>query len=128
MFTSGHLHKLEFSMEPCQSTKVRARVLASMSTTTFYVVSVVLAKATGDIQSGQCSCIAGLGAVCKHICCVLYGLMNITTHEIKEVPQEVSCTELERKWYNPRNPKTVSRQFGSLDFSKDTSERLSCAP
>lgn len=103
-------------------------MLASMATTTFYNVCVTLAKDTGDVQGGQCSCVAGQGAVCKHICCVLYGLMAITAHDLKQVPQEVSCTEAERKWYNPRDPKAVTRKFEMLDFTKDTSERISSAP
>ncbi|CAN7988068.1 unnamed protein product, partial [Ixodes hexagonus] len=128
LFTSGHLHKVEFFDKPCDSTKVRARVLASMATTTFYTVYVALAKDTGDIEGGECSCVAGKGGVCKHVCCVLYGLMTIVTQELKQVPAEVSCTEAERKWYAPRDPKAVSRKFEKLEFTKDTSERISSAP
>lgn len=79
--------------------QVRARVLASMATSTFYIVYVALAKDTGDIEGGECICVAGKGGICKHVCCVLYGLMTIVTQELKQVPAEVTCTEAEMKWY-----------------------------
>ncbi|XP_077520322.1 uncharacterized protein LOC144130216 [Amblyomma americanum] len=128
LFTSGHLQKLVFSTEDTAETVVKAQVLASMATRTAYNVGVKLLNCDGEVISGNCSCIAGKGGVCKHVCCVLYGLMHIAQHDLTNVPDAVACTEGERQWYNPRDPKKVTEQFQHIVFSKDTTERLSDAP
>ncbi|XP_049523075.1 uncharacterized protein LOC119453409 [Dermacentor silvarum] len=128
LFTSGHLQKLVFSTEDTAETIVKAQVLPSMTTRTAYSVGVKLLKCDGEVVSGNCSCVAGKGGVCKHVCCVLYGLMHIAQHDLTEVPDAVACTEGERQWYNPRDPKKVAEQFEQIVFSKDTTERISEAP
>ncbi|CAN8023051.1 unnamed protein product [Ixodes persulcatus] len=128
LFTSGHLQNLEFATRDSEETFVRAQVLASMSTRTLYKVSAQLTKCDGEITTGQCSCVAGKGCVCKHLCCVFYGLSYIAQHDLGTVPKKVACTETERRWYNPRDPKKVSEQFDGMVFSKDTCQRISNAP
>lgn len=128
LFTSGHLQKLVFSTEDTAETVVKAQVLASMATRTVYSVGVKLLKCDGELVSGSCSCVAGKGGVCKHVCCVLYGLMHIAQHDLTEVPNAIACTEGERQWYNPRDPKKVTEQFQQIVFSKDTTEKISDAP
>lgn len=54
--------------------------------------------------------------------------MNIAQHDLKSVPDSLSCTETERQWYNPRDPKKVTECFDDVIFSKDTCQRISCAP
>ncbi|CAN7942882.1 unnamed protein product [Ixodes hexagonus] len=127
LFTSGHLQKLEFSTRESAETVVRAQVLASMSTRTLYKVSAELSKCDGEISTGQCSCVAGKGSACKHLCCVFYGLMYIAQHDLSTVPGAVACTETERQWYKPRDPKKVSKHFDSMVFCKDTCQRISNA-
>ncbi|XP_040358542.1 uncharacterized protein LOC121047403 [Ixodes scapularis] len=128
LFSSGHLQKLEFSTREAEDTIVRAQVLASMSIRTSYKVNAALAKCDGEIITGHCSCVAGKGSVCKHLCCVFYGLMYIAQHDLSVVPGVVACTETERQWYKPRDPRKVSEQFGTVVFCKDTCERMSSAP
>ncbi|XP_049271723.1 uncharacterized protein LOC119394373 [Rhipicephalus sanguineus] len=128
LFTSGHLQKLQFLEGSGAETVVRAEVLASMTTRTLYKASIKLYKCDGEVVSGSCTCVAGKGAVCKHICCVLYGLMYIAQHDLASVPDSLSCTETERQWYHPRDPRKVTEDFENVVFSKDTCDRISCAP
>ncbi|XP_064483129.1 uncharacterized protein LOC135395981 [Ornithodoros turicata] len=129
LFTSGHVQELKFFEDDCSpDTLVRADILASMQTSVTYRVRTVIDKATGNICWGACKCSAGGLGVCKHVCCCLYALVYVTTHELKAFPQRKSCTEGPRQWYTPRDPKVVSRTIDALDFVKDTTERLSCAP
>ncbi|XP_049525174.1 uncharacterized protein LOC125946376 [Dermacentor silvarum] len=128
LFTSGHLQKLEFLKIESSETVVRADVLASMTTRTIYKVSAWLLRSDGEIVSGTCACVAGKGSACKHLCCVFYGLMYIAQHDLATVPTLLACTETERQWYKPRDPRNVPHSFEDLVFSKDTWERLSSAP
>ncbi|XP_064475596.1 uncharacterized protein LOC135389484 [Ornithodoros turicata] len=129
LFTSGHLKEMQFFEDHSSpNTLVRAEVYASMQTSAVYTVRLAIDKASGNICSGSCKCKAGTIGVCKHVCCCLYALAHITTHELKSVPEAKSCTEGSREWYTPRNPKVVSQSIGALDFVKDTTERLSSVP
>ncbi|CAN7942868.1 unnamed protein product [Ixodes hexagonus] len=95
-----------------------------MSTRTLYKVSAELSKCDGEISTGQCSCVAGKGSACKHLCCVSCDLMYIAQHDLSTVPGAVACTETERQWYKPRDPKKVSKHFDSVVFCKDTCQRI----
>lgn len=128
LFTSGHLQKLEFLKIESSETVVRADVLASMTTRTIYKVSARLLRSDGEIVSGTCTCVAGKGSACKHLCCVFYGLMYIAQHDLATVPTLLACTETERQWYKLRDPRNVPHSFEDFVFSKDTWERLSSAP
>lgn len=129
LFTSGHIKTLKFLDDHFSTdTIIQAEVHASMKTSSLYKVSATTSKATGEVISGNCECKSGCGGVCKHVCCCLYALAHITTHELKHVPPSKSCTDGSRQWYNPRDPKHVSQNISDLEFVKDTNERLSCAP
>ncbi|KAH7974508.1 hypothetical protein HPB49_016352 [Dermacentor silvarum] len=54
--------------------------------------------------------------------------MYIAQHDLASVPDSLSCTETERQWYHPRDPRKVTEDFENVVFSKDTCDRISCAP
>lgn len=71
---------------------VRARCFAEMKKSVAYNVDVILCQ-RGVVLEAQCECGAGLGpnAHCKHVMCILYGLMEFS--KVGSLMVHETCTE-----------------------------------
>jgi len=71
---------------------VRARCFAEMKKSITYNVDVIVCQ-RGGVLEAQCECGAGLGpdAHCKHVICILYGLIQFT--KVGDLMVQETCTE-----------------------------------
>ena len=87
-----------------QATKIlfliNARVSASMKSIS-YSVYVHLNQVNGDVEYSKCSCKAGQGGCCKHVAALLYTILDFVNLNLRQIPQNATCTQLPQAWSVP---------------------------
>lgn len=68
---------------------------------------VVDMKSKVDIL-GKCTCVAGLAGFCNHVIGLLFFLAHCKQMNLKELPDELTCTSMQQRWSVPRNNKIAS--------------------
>ena len=56
---------------------------------------------TGQVLSGECKCVAGLGESCSHIAALLFGIEGAIKLKRKELPDDIACTDRTMAWHQP---------------------------
>ena len=84
----------------CKLFLVKAKVHASMKNIQ-YTVYVHLDQISGEVKEAKCNCKAGQGGCCKHAAALLYTLLDFTNMDLKEIPADMTCTQVAQKWHVP---------------------------
>ena len=107
-----------------QATKIlfliKARVSASMKSIS-YSVYVHLNQVNGDVEYSKCSCKAGQGGCCKHVAALLYTILDFVNLNLRQIPQNATCTQLPQAWSVPSgSSKSLEKavKFEELLFEK----------
>ena len=53
-----------------------------------------LIQSTGEILYAVCNCQSGAGGFCKHVAAALYQLVDYKELDLKEVPDDKTCTDI----------------------------------
>jgi len=99
---------------------VKSKVHASMKSVQ-YNVYVHLDQANGNVVHAKCNCKAGQGGCCKQVAALLYTILDYVNMDTKEIPRDLTCTQVGQKWYVPSGAnKTEDKafKFSSLVFEK----------
>ena len=64
-----------------------------------YDVYVHLDQGKGNVVYAKCSCKVGKGGCCKHVAALLYILVDYSNMDLKEVPGELTCTQVGQRWH-----------------------------
>lgn len=72
---------------------VKANVSASMKQQN-YLVYCHLDQLSGKVAFSKCNCKSVQGGCCKHVAALLYLLLDYKNLELKEVPDDVTCTQV----------------------------------
>ncbi|KAL3862566.1 hypothetical protein ACJMK2_008525 [Sinanodonta woodiana] len=116
-FQDRHVHNVEFNnvSDECSHCYVRCKVIPSLpnSDKKDYTVWVILSKVTGNVNSADCSCTAGLGEACNHIGAMLYALVDISE---KNKDGTNASTSAKSKWNNPRKRRLSPKKSKELSF------------
>ena len=76
----------------------------------------VISHKDGTIQSGHCTCMAGLGETCTHIAALLFAIDSMV-----QVRESKTVTEEKAYWLLPSSLKTVEyKEVREMDFSSST--------
>ena len=76
---------------------VKGQVHASMKQQT-YLVYVDFNQSTGQVVHAKCTRKAGKGGCCKHVAAILFQIIHYIQLESKEVPDDLTCTQLLQQW------------------------------
>ena len=68
-----------------------------------YTVYVHLNQDTGEVAYASCKCKAGKGGRCKHVVALMFQIIEYVQLELKEIPDDLTCTQLLQQWHVPRN-------------------------
>jgi hypothetical protein len=100
---------------------VRARCSAEMKKSVVYTVDIVLDN-NGMVHETQCECGVGMGpdCHCKHVCCLLYGLINFGSG--KELMLRQTCTEKLQTFHHCKKFKGSPLKANDLKLRQHTSE------
>ena len=80
------------------------------------LVTLVICEEDGVMQSGHCTCMAGLGEVCSHIEALLFNLESASR-------VNKSCTQIGCVWKEPRIVETIPyAEIADLLFEKPKSQ------
>ena len=79
---------------------VKANCKASMKNE-FRQIKLSLCMATAHVIDATCSCPAGLSGYCNHVMALLFELADYSLNQLREVPEEISCTSKLRQWGIP---------------------------
>lgn len=103
---------------------VKARVAAEMKKNVVYNVDVSL-DGNGVVNECQCECGAGMGpeAHCKHVCVILFGLMQFTL--TKSILIQQTCTETLQQFHRAKKFTGFPRKEEDLVFRKEMVNRPS---
>ena len=52
-------------------------------------------------MSAQCTCKAGANGYCKHVGALLYAILDFSERGLKQIPQNISCTDKPQQWHKP---------------------------
>ena len=97
---------------------VKANVSASMKQQN-YLVYCHLEQLSGEVVFSKCKCKCGGGGVCKHVAALLYQLLDYKNLELKEIPDDVTCTQVLQQWSIPSSSGTTKAvKFEELTFEK----------
>ena len=99
---------------------VKGKVHASMKKAN-YLVYVHLEQHGGEVLYAKCECKAGQGGCCKHVAALLYTLLDFVNSGAREVPEEMTCTQVAQKWHVPSQCNTTLKKavkFHDLTFEK----------
>ena len=89
-----------------------------------YTMYVHLHQVTGSIGYANCSCKAGRGGCCKHIAALLFQILDYIQLELKEVPDNVTSTQLLQQWHVPRADESDEAVlFEDIKFEKASLEK-----
>ena len=66
---------------------LRAHCFSSLKLKAMYTVYATL-KATGDVVSAECKCVAGKGGACCHIAALLFYVEDIKRRDVRMLPLE----------------------------------------
>ena len=118
----GYVKKLRTKPNTCAGKErlflVKANVSASMKQQRYLVYS-HLDQASAEVKFLKCNCKAGQGGCCKHVAAVLYMLLDYLNLRLKEVPDDVKCTQVLQKWSIPSSQSgetTKAVKFEDLIF------------
>ena len=98
----------------------KAKVHASMKNIS-YTTYVHFDQTIGDILEAKCNCKAGQGGVCKHVAALLYSLLDYLHLGLKEIPPDITCTQVAQKWHVPSSANltlTKAVKFTDITFEK----------
>ncbi len=100
-------------------------VHGSMKKVHYYTVYVHIHLDTGEISCASCACIAGKGGCCKHVAALLFQILDYIEHELTEVPDDLTCTQLLQQWHVPNSSEKLATAvpFDQVKMSKATSKR-----
>ena len=88
---------------------VKACVSASMKSVS-YVVYAHLNQLEGEVECAKCLCKVGPVGCCKHVVALFYTVLDYTNLNLKQIPAELTCTQLPQKWSVPSGrSKTLER-------------------
>ena len=79
---------------------VKAKVHASMKNIN-YSVYVHFNQSNGGVEDARCNCKAGQGGCCKHVAALLFTLLDFVNLEAKQIPSNMTCTQVAQKWHVP---------------------------
>ena len=68
-----------------------------------YTVYIHLNQDTGEVAYASCKCKAGKGGCCKHVVALMFQIIDYIQLELKEIPDDLTCTQLLQRWHVPRN-------------------------
>ena len=68
-----------------------------------YTVYVHLNQDTGEVAYASCKCKAGKGGRCKHVVALMFQIIEYVQLELKEIPDDLTCTQLLQLCHVPRN-------------------------
>ena len=68
-----------------------------------YTVYVHLNQDTGEIAYASCKSKAGKGGCCKHVVALMFQIIEYVQLQLKEIPDDLTCTQLLQQWHVPRN-------------------------
>ena len=68
-----------------------------------YTVYIHLNQDTGEVAYASCKCKAGKGGCCKHVVALMFQIIEYIQLELKEIPDDLTCTQLLQQWHVPRN-------------------------
>ena len=127
----GGVRSRSLGKTKCKSKKtlfiVKAKVHASMRSC-HYDVYVHLDQCDGEVLFARCNCIAGQGGCCKHVAALLYTLLDFINMDTKEVPKDLTCTQVGQRWNVPSTSSQGAKvfKFNNLIFEKaeETKKRI----
>ena len=97
---------------------VKANVSASMKRQN-YLVYCHLDQLSGEVAFSKCNCKSGQDGGCKHVAALLYLLLDYENLELKEVTDDMTCTQVLQQWSIPSNSGTTKAvKFKELTFEK----------
>ena len=97
---------------------VKANVSASMKRQN-YLVYCHLDQLSGEVAFSKCNCKSGQDGGCKHVAALLYHLLDYENLELKEVTDDMTCTQVFQQWSIPSNSGTTKAvKFEELTFEK----------
>ena len=76
-----------------------------------YDVYVHLDQCDGEVRFAKCNCKAGQGGCCKHVAALLYTLLDFTNVDTKEVPKDLTCTQVGQRWNVPSTSTQGAKVF-----------------
>ena len=56
----------------------------------------------------KCNCKAGQGGCCKHVAAFLYTPLDYVNIDIKEIPSDITCTQVGQKQHIPTGARNLS--------------------
>lgn len=62
----------------------------------------------GDVNSGKCSCAAGINGYCNHAMALLYLIDHVNKIKAQSFPVVGTCTENPQQWHKPRTQGIVA--------------------
>eukprot|EP00112_Aurelia_sp_Birch-Aquarium-sp1_P000836 Seg108.8 transcript_id=Seg108.8/GoldUCD/mRNA.D3Y31 product="hypothetical protein" protein_id=Seg108.8/GoldUCD/D3Y31 len=85
-----------------------------------YDVYVHLDQCDGEVLFAKCNCKAGQGGCCKHVAALLYALLDFINTDAKEVPKDLTCTQVGQRWNVPSESTQGVKvfKFNNLIFEK----------
>ena len=109
---------------------VKANVSTSMKQQN-YLVYCHLDQLSDEVAFSKCNCKPGQGGCCKQVTALLYRLLDYKNLEPKEVPDDVSCTQVLEQWSIPSNCSTTKvvkfeeLTFEKADYARDKQKKVS---
>ena len=82
------------------------------------VLFVVIDKISGVPHGGLCTCTVGCSGTCGHIGAALFRLADLVTSGVKEVPDQLACTEKLCEWTDPKGSKAPATVLDELTIKK----------
>ncbi|XP_066911079.1 uncharacterized protein [Clytia hemisphaerica] len=79
----------------------KGKCKASMKSSTFRAMNVVIDLKTSKVIKGHCNCPAGKSGYCNHVMALLFQIADYSLHSTQNIPEEVSCTSKKRQWGVP---------------------------
>ncbi|XP_076125445.1 uncharacterized protein LOC143104968 isoform X2 [Alosa pseudoharengus] len=117
-FTDGWVQDLEM-VKVGQKTVVRSKVNHSMRLSQKPLQPWVILTACGEVESGHCTCMAGVAEKCAHVAALLY---NIDT--TVRLRGNVTPTDVEAYWVMPSNITKVQGVPGhTVDFTTSSARK-----
>ena len=89
-----------------------------------YLVYVHFNQSIGQVVHANCTCKAGKGECCKHAAALLFQIIDYIQLELKEIPDDLTCTQLLQQWHVPRTDETDEPVlFEDIKFKKYSSKK-----
>ena len=82
-----------------------------------------LDQLSSEVAFSKCNCKSGQDGGCKHVAALLYLLLDYKNLELKEVTDDMTCTQVLQQWSIPSNSGTTK----AVKFEELTSEKADYA-